>query len=157
MTMEIIIGEEKHIPEIIELFKEFMEFHKKIDPRFPLSKYATKEFEKHLRELMKSEDSRILVAIDNEHVIGFMTARIATYTPLWEREKYGAIDTLAVTAGYRRMRVGEQMLYKIYQWFRSQQIDRVEVAVAAANEVGYPFWRKHGFKEFIHRLYYDLK
>jgi ribosomal protein S18 acetylase RimI-like enzyme len=154
--MDIVTAEEKHIPEIIELFKEFMDFHKNIDPRFPLSKYAPQEFEKHIQELMKSEDSRVLVALGKERIVGFMTARIAAYNPIWEREKYGAIDTLAVTASYRRMRVGEQMLYKIYQWFRSQGIDRVEVAVASANQVGYPFWKKHGFKEFIHRLYYDL-
>ncbi len=34
--MEITPATEKHIPEIIELRKEFMDFHKDIDPRFPV-------------------------------------------------------------------------------------------------------------------------
>jgi hypothetical protein len=32
IQMEILTAEEKHIPEIIELWKEFMEFNSQMDP-----------------------------------------------------------------------------------------------------------------------------
>ena len=38
--MEITEARENHIPEIAGLWKEFMDFHKDIDPRFPMCKEA---------------------------------------------------------------------------------------------------------------------
>jgi len=120
-----------------------------------MRKDAHLNFEKHLRELMESEDNLILVALDKNHIIGFSTSRIAKYPPVWERENYGALDTMAVTLDYRRQGIGERMLAKILEWFASRNIDRIELSVAAKNQVGYSFWRKHGFKDYMHRLYLD--
>ena len=74
-----------------------------------------------------------------------------------ERETYGFIDTMAITSDYRRQGIGEQMLDRIFEWFDSQDIDRIELSVSARNQVGYSFWRKHGFHDFMHRLYLDKK
>ncbi len=45
--MEITEARENHIPEIVELWKEFMDFHRDIDPRFPMRKDAHTNWEKH--------------------------------------------------------------------------------------------------------------
>jgi GNAT superfamily N-acetyltransferase len=71
----------------------------------------------------------------------------------FKREKFGAIDMMAVTARYRRRGIGTTILGKILDWFRSQNIDLIELSVASGNKVGYPFWKKHGFKAYLHRLY----
>jgi len=155
--MEIITATEKHIPEIVELWKEFMDFHKDIDPRFPMRKDAHLEWEKHLRELMKSEDTQVLVVLDKNQAVGYSVSQINKYAPLWECETYGMIDTLAVKSNYRRKGIGEQMLVKIMEWFKMYNVDRVELSVAARNQVGYHFWRKHGFRDYIHRLYLDIE
>jgi len=153
--MEIILAIDSHIPEITELWKEFMDFHKDIDPRFPIRGDAPLELEKHLRELMKSEDALILVAFDGNHMVGFSISLINRYAPIWKREFYGAIDSIAVKSEYRRKGIGEQMLAKIFGWFESRNIDRIEISVAAKNQVGYTFWKKHGFQDYTHRLYLD--
>jgi len=49
------------------------------------------------------------------------------------------------------------MLNMIFGWFTSRDIDRIELSVSARNQTGYSFWRKHGFKDFVHRLYLDRK
>ena len=153
--MQIIQAEHKHIPEIVGIWTEFMDFHKDFDSRFPMRKNAHLSFDSHLRELMKSENNVVYVALDNNCVVGFATCSVNRYAPIWEREKYGSIDTLAVESSYRRKGIGEQMLTKIYEWFDAQDIDRIELSLAMKNQVARSFWRKHGFQENILHLYLD--
>ena len=155
--MEIKLATQSHIPEIVKLWQEFMVHHEDIDPRFPMRKDAPSNFEKYLRELMQSEENLVLVALDNDRVIGFATCCISEYTPIWELERYGSIDSIAIQSSYRRRGIGEQMLAKIYEWFKLQDVDRIELSVAARNQTGYSFWIKHGFRDFSHRLYVDIK
>ena len=153
--MEITVATNTHIPEVVELWKEFMDFHKDIDPRYPMRRDAHLEWKKHLCELMQSEDSLVLVALDKGRIIGYSISCINIYAPLWELNLYGAIDDMAVKSEYRRQGIGEQLLAKIFEWFGSRNIDRIEVSVAAKNQIGYSFWKKHGFQDYTHRLYLD--
>jgi len=41
--MEIVPAKDSHIPEIIELWKEFMNFHREMDTRFPMSTDAPEQ------------------------------------------------------------------------------------------------------------------
>ena len=156
--MEIITATDKHVPEIMEIWKEYVDFHKDFDPRFPIRKEAALNWEKYLRELMKVEDNQIVVASDKGHVVGFSIATIRKYPPtIFERETDGFISDMAVKTSYRRTGIGESMLGKIMEWFKSRQIDRIVLSVSAGNQVGYPFWKKHGFKDYVHYLYLDLE
>ncbi len=158
MSIDIAEATESHVPDMVELWREFMDHHKDIDPRFPVREDAHIGFEQHLRELMGAEDTLILVALDGSRTVGFSISQVNKYPPIWvERETYGFIDTMAITADYRRQGIGEQMLNRIFEWFDSRDIDRIELSVSARNQVGYSFWRKHGFKDFMHRLYLNKK
>ncbi|HEY32688.1 MAG TPA: hypothetical protein G4O10_06245 [Dehalococcoidia bacterium] len=49
MSIEIVEATESHIPDIVELWREFMDHHKDIDPRLPMREDAYIGFEQHLR------------------------------------------------------------------------------------------------------------
>ncbi|MFC2070324.1 GNAT family N-acetyltransferase [Chloroflexota bacterium] len=153
--MEIIPATENHIPEIIELWIEFMDFHQEIEPALKRGKDGHLAFEKHLRDSMQTEDSQVLLALDNNEVVGFSISQISKPYPVYEQENYGLISSIAVKTGHRRKRVGEQLLVKISEWLEFRNIDRIELSVVARNQVGYSFWKKHGFKDYMHRLYLD--
>ncbi|MBI2851375.1 MAG: GNAT family N-acetyltransferase [Chloroflexi bacterium] len=155
--MEIITATEKHVPEIVELWKEFMDFHRPIDPRFPLRKDAHLNWVKHLRELMKSENACALVGLDKGQAVAYCIIEKRKYAPIWEREYYGLISDMFVRADYRRKGAGEQVFARMIEWFKANKIDRVDVTVADGNQLGYPFWKKHGFKDYISSMYLDLK
>jgi len=158
VSIEIAEATESHVPDMVELWREFMDHHKDIDPRFPVREDAYIGFEQHLRELMGAVDTLVLAALDESRTVGFSVSQANRYAPIWvERETYGFIDTVAITADYRRHGIGEQMLDRIFEWFTSRDIDRIELTVSVRNQVGYSFWRKHGFKDFMHRLYLDKK
>lgn len=152
---EIIPAEDSHIPEILQLWEEFMDFHKNLDPRFPLREDAKEKFENHLREMIDSENSIVLCAVNNTGIVGFAIAQKSNYPPIFDREDIGIIDSIFVGSSYRERGIGMTFLNRLYDWFDTLNISRIELSVAAHNTVGYSFWRKHGFKDYVHRLYLD--
>jgi ribosomal protein S18 acetylase RimI-like enzyme len=156
--IEIIRAEEQHVAAIGKLYVEFIEFHADIDPIWtPIDNPIPGMTENHLRRFMRSDDGLVLVAIDGKQVVGYSLSEIKRITPGAKRGKYGYVDTMAVTAGYRRAGIGEKMFAEIIKWFQSQGIDRVEVQTASQSLGANSFWQKQGFTIFQHNLYKNLK
>lgn len=151
--MEIALATDSHVPEIVEIWKEFMDFHKDIDSVFTRSEDGHVTFGKFVRGLIESDDSQVLVALDKGRVVAYSFSRIAERPPVYQDEKYGLISDMAVKSTHRRKGVGEQLLAKIYEWFESRKMNRIELRVVARNQIGYSFWKKHGFRDYVHELY----
>ena len=108
MAIEIAKATDSYVPGIVELWREFMDHHKDIDPRFPVREDAHIGFKQHIRDLMGAEDTLVNVTLDESRLVGFSISQVQEYAPIWvEREKYGFIDTMAITADYRRHGIGE--------------------------------------------------
>jgi len=153
--VEIIPASTDHIPAIVDLWQEFMDYHRDMDSRFPMRSDAPARQETHLRDSLLSDDSLLLTAISDGQVVGYSLAEIQKYPPLFTRERCGYISDMFVRPDFRRKGTGESMLEKMYSWFDRQNLDRIELSVAVQNTIGYSFWKKHGFTDYIHRLYLD--
>ena len=151
-TLEIVPADTTHIREILEVWKEFMDFHKDIDPVFARSKDGHITMGEHLHDLIQSEEAQVLVALDKGHVVAYSIAEIHNRPPVFQYRAYGAISDLAVKSDYRRRGIGEKLLHTMFAWFESHSMDRIELRVASKNEVGYSFWKKHGFQDYMHTL-----
>jgi ribosomal protein S18 acetylase RimI-like enzyme len=154
--MEIIPATEGHIPRIVALWKEFEEYHGTLDPYFSTRDDGHIIFEKYIKESIESKDALVLVALDGENVVGACIARMDMYPPVYKNENYGYVGFMAVKDNCQRQGVGEQMLFEIFKWFKSCGIHRVELRVRVKNELGYSFWKKHGFRDYEHNLFKDL-
>jgi len=154
--MKIISAAESHIPEMIELWEEFMDYHEELD-----SYYATRDdrcvsFERFLRGNIESEDAQVLVAVERGKVVGHSIAMIKKRAPVFKQETCGFISDLAVNSDYRGKRIGSGILSKIFGWFKSRNIRRIELSVVVKNKAGYAFWKKHGFRDYMHEMYCDI-
>lgn len=154
--MEVVKALNSDIPAILEIWKELMDFHVPFDSRYTLSDDAEESMGKNLERLIAAEDALVIMAVENTKVLGFGIARIDKYPPVFVKQTCGTIEDLAVSSGHRRRGIGELVLKEMLDWFRSQGIDRVELKVASVNTVGYSFWRKHGFTDYMHIMYRDL-
>lgn len=154
--MEIVRAEHSHVPEIVELWKELMDFHKNLDSFFSRREDGHMNFEKHVNDLIESDDSLVLVALDEGHVVAFSISQISEYPPVLQLENYGHIWDMAVKSGYRGRGIGGLMLAKILEWFKSRKIRRIELRVAVKNRVGYSFWKKQGFEDYLHVLFLNI-
>ena len=154
--MSVLEADPTHIPSVLELWKELMTFHEPFDSLFEMSQGAEKSMASHLEKLIAGKDSLVLIAIEDDGIVGYTIAQIASYPPVFVRQKYGRISDMAVRQLSRRRRHGELMLDKTIAWFHEQGVDRVELRVVSKNLVAYSFWKKHGFTDYIHELYKDI-
>jgi len=151
--MEITKAQPSHISGIVELWKELMDFHKALDPFFTRSEEGHVSFGRHTKKLLESEDALVLVALDKGNIIGYAISEIVERPPVFQRRKYGIISDMAVKSTHRRKGIGEQMLKKLLKWFQLQNISRIELRVVVQNKIGYSFWKKHGFNDYMHVSY----
>lgn len=147
--MKIRTAVPEDTPRVLDLWKEFMDFHGERDPAFIRSATGHEGFGVFLEENMKSETAHVLVADDGDGLFGYCLARIAERPPVFDIRRYGQILDLAVSGPRRRSGVGETLLGEALTWFKKQGVSRVEISVSTANEVATSFWEKHGFKTYL--------
>ena len=157
MKIKIIRAEKKHLDSIIKLWKEMVDFHaSKVGPYFKRTGNGHVSFKKFVSGALKKKNMRVTVAVEGNNVLGYALMMISKYPPVYKLKKYGLISDIAVTKTSRRKGAGGMLYQNAVDWFKKRGMKRVELSVAAKNPVGYPFWRKCGFKEIMHRLYQDI-
>lgn len=155
-SAKIVRAEECHVPGLLTLWKELIEFHSSYDSIFKMSDDAGEKMVAGWRRHFGEEDWLILVAIYRDDVIGYISAKTDSFPDVFRLRTYGVIRDAAVKEDFRRKGIGDLMLKDVLDWFRSKHITRVELKVAPQNEVAYSFWKKHGFKDYLHDLCLEL-
>jgi ribosomal protein S18 acetylase RimI-like enzyme len=153
--MDIVLRTAEHgdIPRLVQLWNELMDHHAAIDPYFQKSEVGPANFERFVSSLILLEDSRVLVALDGGLVVGYCIGQVMTRPPVFKMEVHGFITDMTVTASYRRRGDGTRLLAGMLEWFEAKRIDRVELNVVPGNVAGVSFWRKQGFRDYMHVLY----
>ena len=81
--IKILKARKSHIPEIVELWKEFMDFHKDINPYFTRSARGHKKFEEFISRSIGSRRQQLFIALDNKEVVGYAFVLIIKYPPVF--------------------------------------------------------------------------
>jgi len=149
-------AEHRDITRLVQLWHELMDHHSAIDPYFEKSDAGPANFERFVSSLLLIDDARVLVAEDGGTVIGYCIGQMMTRPPVFKKELHGFITDMTVTASCRRRGVGTMLLAAMMDWFASRKIDRVELNVVPGNSSGVNFWRKQGFRDYMHVLFKDL-
>jgi ribosomal protein S18 acetylase RimI-like enzyme len=130
---------EKDIPKIVELWKEFIDFHKIRDSFFTRSEEGPVNFGKFISENLQKDSAVVYVAERNGGVIAHILATIQEYPPAFEIKRYGLVNDLAVITEYRRIGIGRHLFLMAKDWFFKKGISRIEIEVAVSNEVSKSF------------------
>jgi GNAT superfamily N-acetyltransferase len=151
MTKKITIrkADAKDIPAIIVLWKELMDFHKKLDSYFTRSAMGHKRFADYLKKHIHSRNFRVLVATDEEQMVGYCLTKISKYPPVYKKQKYADIFDLAVTKKYRGCGIGTMLIKSVLQWCAKRNISCFEVRYSTKNEMSSGFWSKMGFRPYL--------
>jgi len=151
-VIEIVPARFLHVSGMLNVWQDLMNFHRPIDPYFATNREAPFKVARWIRKFIRSRNGQAFVALDKGKVVAIATVKIENYPPILRYKKYGEIDMLAVKSGYRRCGIGRRLLAEIRNWFAVHKIKRIELAVASNNKIGYPFWQKQGFKDYMHML-----
>jgi ribosomal protein S18 acetylase RimI-like enzyme len=66
-------------------------------------------FEKYVRDLIKSNHSQALIVFKDSYVVAYSIAQISKRIAGFQPEKYGFISDMVVKQSYQRKSIGEQM------------------------------------------------
>jgi GNAT superfamily N-acetyltransferase len=153
--MEIKEAAEKHIPEIIKLWMEFMYFNAEIEPFDTSGDNVLTQVETHLRNKITSDGSLVLVATAEQKVVGYSISEITQKPPSSRKKNLGIIYDMAITAEQRGKGIGKEMLDRIKAWFKDRKIKRIEISPVTKNTIGKSFWQEQGFKDFEDIMYLE--
>jgi len=155
--IEVIPAQEKHLEAIVEIWQEFMDYHKPLDVLFTRRNDGHKRFREFLTGLTTRDDALVLAALEDDKVVGYSLTLIDSYPPVFKIEKYGHIYDMAVKEGQRRKGAGEMMMREIERWCKEKGLSRMELQAVSKNLIGLNFWRKAGFKEYMKKMWKEIR
>ncbi len=105
--------------------------------------------ENSLCETVKQPQAQIIVAEENEKIVG--------YAILYYVLDEGELARIAVDGAYQRQGVGCQLLEHIFRICQEKGIQRLLLEVRQGNESARKFYAKHGFEEDgIRKNFYQM-
>ena len=155
-TVDIRRASAEDIHAIADLWGEMMDFHGERDAHFTRAENGREVFAQFAERQMAEPSACLLVATVGSAVVGYCLAALSQRPPVFADRRFGSIFDLAVTQRCRHQGIGERLVRKVEEWFTQNNVRRVEVRVAAANEVSMPFWRKVGYSPYLISAYRDI-
>ncbi len=149
MQIRITKATSSDIKKIIPLWKEMIFFHYQRDKAFQLTNGAEKIFEDYLKSCLQDSGNILLLASNNDDIIGYCLAKTSSRPPIFEKNLCGIITDIAVAEKLRRTGVGRLLFKEAKKWFSEKQINLIQLDISAVNEVSRAFWKKLGFKPYM--------
>jgi len=144
----------KDVSQIVDFAVDLLNHHEKFDPNYAPAKNVKKVYKKWITRCIHSNNRHLIVAEDNDNIIGYALAETSTKPPVFKLRKYGYISDMYVTNKYRGKGVAKALLKDLAYWFRNKRLDHIELTVHAKNELALNAWKKYGFEEYTsnHRI-----
>ena len=139
-----------------DLWVELMNFHATLDDRFGVPPNGRVNYVRQLQKALRDENFRVLVAVEQRRVIGYIMGYIGQNPPIFPKPRFGFIADLCVTQLQRRHGVGERLVQEMCHWFRARGLDCVQMNVAHNNPMSQAFWRKVGSRDYLDHMWMEL-
>lgn len=99
--------------------------------------------------------ANIVVAERDGEIVGFVAGRIRALPPYFGSATVGAISEVFVSESHRSGGIGGRLLAFALEWFKAQQITRIELQVVAGNPDGIRFYKRLGWHEELLQMVWD--
>ena len=154
--MTIIEYEDKYLEDVKDLLVELGEYIVSID-KDELEQvhpdYRDKLTMLDLKEV-NDNNGKCYLALENDKVIGFIMGIIRPYEEYdyldYKCPKEGEITELIVTSKIRSKGVGQALMNKLEEYFKSVGCEYIIVDVFAYNDNGIKFYDKQGYHARMH-------
>lgn len=158
--MKIIEYEEKYLEDVKDLLVELEEYiltidKDNLDQLHP--EYRDKMAILDLEEV-NNNNGKCYIAVEDDKAIGVIMGTIPSYDEYdyldYTCPKKGEITELIVSQKVRSKGVGQQLMQKMEEYFKSQNCEYVHIDVFAYNDTAINFYRKQGYHT---RMFIDIK
>jgi ribosomal protein S18 acetylase RimI-like enzyme len=158
--MEIIEYEDKYLEDVKDLLVELEEYILTIDKDNLDQLHPDYHDKMALLDLeeVNNNKGKCYLAIENGKAIGLIMGTIPPYDEYdyldYKCPPRGEITELIVTSRIRSKGVGQKLMNKMEEYFKSVGCEYVLVDVFAYNNIGIDFYNKNGYHP---RMYTDIK
>ena len=158
--MEIIEYEDKYLEDVKDLLVELEEYILTIDKDNLDQLHPDYHDKMALLDLeeVNNNKGKCYLAIENGKAIGLIMGTIPPYDEYdyldYKCPPRGKITELIVTSKIRSKGVGQKLMNKMEEYFKSIGCEYVLVDVFAYNNIGIDFYNKNGYHP---RMYTDIK
>lgn len=127
--------------------KAFLDMLLKLDRQTELMMYEVGERSTRLENIQtairicKNENSLLLIATDDDKIIGFLGAARGKFN----RNRHSADITIGILEEYRHRGIGSAMFERMEQWAETSGIVRLELTVMCHNTQAVRLYEKKGF------------
>lgn len=154
--MRIIEYEDKYLEDVRDLLVELEEYILTID-KDELDQLHPEYREKMALldlEEVKENDGKCFLAVENDKAIGLIMGTIIKYDEYdyldYKCPKEGEITELVVTSKIRSKVVGQALMNRMEEYFKSVGCEYILVDVFSYNENGIKFYDKQGHHQRMH-------
>ena len=158
--MKIIEYEDKYLEDVKDLLVELEKYILSIDKDHLDQLHPEYRDKMAILDLdeVKEYNGKCYLAIENDKAIGLIMGTIPEYDEYdyldYKCPKRGEITELIVSKNTRSKGIGNELIRKLEEYFKSQNCEYVLVDVFAYNEIGINFYNKQGYHP---RMLVDIK
>ncbi|GAB0168047.1 GNAT family N-acetyltransferase [Lysinibacillus sp. CTST325] len=153
MTIEVFIATEEDYFAVNEIVKEGHEEHVLEEPTIFKSVESVMP-ESYYKELIGSEESDILIAKEDEIVLGFSVISVEAAPPFESlvQRKYAYIHDFGVKANLQRKGIGKILFNACITWAKEKEVDSVELNVWEFNKKAIDFYQHFEMKSVSRKM-----
>ena len=104
---------------------------------------------KIIERQIRSKNGTILIAKDNNRIIGYTNLAINEYPPLFNIERIGKIIALFVDEEYRGKNASSLLFQESRKWFKQKNIKHIMLNVLPDNKHAKEIYKHWGFSCFV--------
>jgi GNAT superfamily N-acetyltransferase len=144
--------------EIAVMWRELMTLHRALDSRFVIATDGEQKYARHVQEMIRSRDGRVLVAeaLATGDLVGYLLGELQTRPPKAMPGVYGFISDLYVREAWRQKGVGGALFEDMRLWCKLRKATAIELYVAEDNPDALAFWKAMGLMPFLKLVHLDL-
>ncbi|MBU0894824.1 MAG: GNAT family N-acetyltransferase [Nanoarchaeota archaeon] len=155
--VKLELGDDDDENDISELFKQFWEIHKWIDPLLEPAKKLNhlKSAKKSIKE--KKKNRFFIVAEIDGKVVGYKEFFIKEQDKFFKIKKYGYLDSTVVHKNYRKKGIAKKLTQEALKILKKNGIKYFKSNVYLKNKTALKTWKKIGFKKLSVNLFKELR
>jgi len=157
ILIEVRDATKDDLDEVANLWEKLASHHAGLSDDFALAWDSKRRWSKYLREKFAEISTKLIVAEEDDEIVGFMLCMLSPNIPIYKERKLGIISDAYVQEERRKKGVTNKMFDVALKWFKKNKVKTVELHVAMINPEAQAVWKSLGFAPFMiyERLYPD--